>query len=78
MSESLGPDFIRPIAGRTRGSEIAIPDLLYQALKLVTTWFEPIEILTVTALLYVAAIFLISMLAKRVSDHFRAKFGLGA
>jgi polar amino acid transport system permease protein len=59
-------------------SVIAIPDLMYEALKLVNTWFEPIEILTSTALIYVLTIFLISMLAKRVSDRFRNKFGLAA
>ena len=55
----------------------SIPQV-YEALKLVNTWFEPIEILTSTALIYVLTIFLISMLAKRVSDRFRNKFGLAA
>lgn len=64
------------VKSSTLVSVIAMPDLMYEALKLVNTWFEPIEILTSAALMYVAAIFLISAFAKRVSDHFRTKFGL--
>ena len=66
------------IKSSTLVSVIAIPDLMYEALKIVNAWFEPIEILTSTAFIYVVAIFVISMLAKRVSDRFRTKFGLAA
>ena len=78
MAPSIVNQLTVVVKSSTLVSVIAIPDLMYQALKLVNTWFEPIEILTATALIYVVAIWLISMLAKRVSDHFRAKFGLRA
>ncbi|OGC02969.1 MAG: hypothetical protein A3G35_18375 [candidate division NC10 bacterium RIFCSPLOWO2_12_FULL_66_18] len=76
MAPSIVNQMTVVIKSSTLVSVIAIPDLMYEALKLVNTWFEPIEILTSTALMYIVAIFLISILAKRVSDHFRSKFGL--
>lgn len=78
MAPSIVNQMTVVIKSSTLVSVIAIPDLMYEALKLVNTWFEPIEILTSTALIYVLTIFLISMLAKRVSDRFRNKFGLAA
>lgn len=76
MAPSIVNQMTVVIKSSTLVSVIAIPDLMYEALKLVNMWFEPIEILTSTALLYAGAIFVISMLAKRVSDYFRSKFGL--
>jgi polar amino acid transport system permease protein len=78
MAPSLVNQMTVVIKSSTLVSVIAIPDLMYEALKIVNAWFEPIEILTSTALIYVVAIFLISMLAKRVSDRFRNKYGLAA
>jgi polar amino acid transport system permease protein len=63
------------IKSSTLVSVIAIPDLMYAALKIVDQWFEPIEVLTSAAFLYFLVIFLISLTANRVSDHFRARFG---
>ncbi len=78
----MAPGLINQIAvvvkSSTLVSVIAIPDLMYQAFKIVNQWFEPIEILTSTALLYVAVIFTISFLANRASAHFREKYGLAA
>lgn len=78
MAPSLVNQMTVVIKSSTLVSVIAIPDLMYEALKIVNAWFEPIEVLTSTALIYVVAIFLISMLAKRVSDRFRNKYGLAA
>jgi polar amino acid transport system permease protein len=64
------------VKSSTLVSVIAIPDLMYEALKIVNQWFEPIEVLTSTGLLYIAVIFLISHLANRISAHFQARFGL--
>lgn len=64
------------VKSSTLVSVIAIPDLMYEALKIVNQWFEPIEVLTSTGLLYIAVIFLISYLANRISAHFQARFGL--
>jgi len=64
------------VKSSTLVSVIAIPDLMYEALKIVNQWFEPIEVLTSAGLLYIAVIFLISHLANRISAHFQARFGL--
>jgi polar amino acid transport system permease protein len=76
----MAPGLINQMAvvvkSSTLVSVIAIPDLMYQALRIVHRWFEPIEVLTSTALLYFVVIFIISVVANRVSDHFRTKFGL--
>jgi polar amino acid transport system permease protein len=78
MAPSIVNQMTVVIKSSTLISVIAVPDLMYEALKIVNQWFEPIEILTSTALLYVAAIFALSMAAKKVSDRFRTKFGLAA
>ena len=76
MAPSIVNQMTVVIKSSTLVSVIAIPDLMYEATKIVNQWFEPIEILTSTALLYVVLVFVISILAKKVSDHFRAKYGL--
>jgi polar amino acid transport system permease protein len=76
----MAPSFVNQMAvvvkSSTLVSVIAIPDLMYRALAIVNQWFQPIEVLTSTALLYVAVIFAISTLANRISARFRASFGL--
>ena len=76
----MAPGLINQIAvivkSSTLVSVIAIPDLMYEALKIVNRWFEPVEVLTSTAFLYFIVIGVLSFGANRVSDHFRVKFGL--
>ena len=76
MAPSLVNQMAVLVKSSTLVSVIAIPDLMYQAMKIVNQWFQPIGILTSTALLYVAVIFSISALANYISTHFRTKFGL--
>jgi polar amino acid transport system permease protein len=64
------------VKSSTLVSVIAIPDLMYQALKIVNQWFEPIEVLTTTAALYFLIIFSLSTGAERIAVRFRRKFGL--
>jgi polar amino acid transport system permease protein len=59
-------------------SVITVQDLMFQALKLVNVWYEPIEILTVVAGLYVAFVFLLSLAGKSLADFMRRRFGLAA
>jgi polar amino acid transport system permease protein len=54
---------------------IAVPDLLYQAMKLVNTWFEPIEILSFTAAVYIVFVTVISFALKVLSDRLRLRYG---
>jgi polar amino acid transport system permease protein len=76
MAPSLISQMAVVIKSSTLVSVIAIPDLMYAALRIVNQWFEPIEVLTSTAFLYFIVIFLISLAANRISDRLRARFGL--
>jgi polar amino acid transport system permease protein len=59
-------------------SVITVPDLMSQSQKLVNLWYEPIEILTATAAMYVVFVFLISSLGKLLADRLRSRYGLAA
>jgi polar amino acid transport system permease protein len=76
MAPSLVNQMAVVIKSSTLVSVIAIPDLMYAALRIVNQWYEPIEVLTSTAFLYFLIIFLISLTANRISDRFRARLGL--
>jgi polar amino acid transport system permease protein len=76
MAPSLVSQMAVIIKSSTLVSVIAIPDLMYEALRIVNQWFEPIEVLTSTAFLYFLVIFLISLAANRIADRFRARLGL--
>jgi polar amino acid transport system permease protein len=51
---------------------------MFQALKLVNVWYEPIEILTATAGLYIVFVFLVSLAGKTLADALRSRYGLAA
>ncbi len=76
----MAPAFINQMAvvikSSTLVSVIAIPDLMFQAMKIVNEWFEPFEILTFTAIIYIVAIFAVSTAANRLAAHFRRRYGL--
>jgi polar amino acid transport system permease protein len=78
----MAPSLINQIAviikSSTLISVIAIPDLMYEALRIVNQWFEPIEILTSVGLLYFILIFAISMTANQLAQFFNRKLGLVA
>jgi polar amino acid transport system permease protein len=67
--------FLVVVKSSTLVSVIAVPDLMYHALRLTRIWLEPIEILTVTALLYILMVFTCSSLIKCYTDRLRARFG---
>jgi polar amino acid transport system permease protein len=64
------------VKSSTLVSVIAISDLMYQGLKIVNQWYEPIEVLTTIALIYFVLLFGISRAANYAYVHFQAKFGL--
>jgi polar amino acid transport system permease protein len=78
MSPSIINQLAVVVKASTLVSVIAIPDLMYDALKIVNQWFEPIEVLTSVAALYILTIFLLSAIAKWIADRFREKYGLDA
>lgn len=76
MSPSLANQIAVIIKSSTLVAVIGIPDLMYQTLRIVNLWFEPVEILTSVALVYFALIFLISLSANHLASTFRRKMGL--
>lgn len=75
MAPSIMNQFLVVVKSSTLVSVIAVPDLMYHALRLTRIWLEPIEILSVTALLYILMVFAFSSLIKLYTDRLRARFG---
>jgi polar amino acid transport system permease protein len=44
----------------------------------VNIWYEPIEILTTTAGIYILFVFLVSSVGKFLADYLRRRYGLAA
>ena len=74
MAPSIMNQFLVVIKSSTLVSVIAVPDLMYQALRLSAIWFEPIAILSVTALIYIALITAIALLFKWYTDRIRERY----
>lgn len=74
MAPSIMNQFLVVVKSSTLVSVIAVPDLMYQALRLTSIWFEPIEILSFTAFLYIGLVFLLSSVMKRYTDRLRARY----
>ncbi len=74
---SIGNQFTVIVKSSALVSVIAVPDLMFQSQKLVNKWYEPIEILTATAVIYIAFIFLVSMALNWLAGSVRRRYGLG-
>lgn len=74
MAPSIMNQFLVVIKSSTLVSVIAVPDLMYQALRLSAIWFEPIAILSVTALIYIVLITAIALLFKWYTDRIRERY----
>ncbi|MGJ7506331.1 amino acid ABC transporter permease [Variovorax sp. GT1P44] len=74
---SIGNQFTVIVKSSALVSVIAVPDLMFQSQKLVNRWYEPIEILTATAAIYIVFIFAVSALLKALADALRRRYGLG-
>jgi polar amino acid transport system permease protein len=75
---SIVNQFTIIVKSSTLISVITVPDLMLQSQKLVNVWYEPIEILTATAAIYIAFIFLVSATGKSLADRLRLRYGLVA
>ena len=75
---SIVNQFTVIVKSSTLISVITVPDLMSQSQKLVNVWYEPIEILTATAAIYIAFVFLISLTGKLLADRLRQRYGLAA
>lgn len=75
---SIVNQFTVIVKSSTLVSVITVQDLMYQALKQVNIWYEPIEILTATAAIYIAFVFVVSLAGKTLADALRVRYGLAA
>lgn len=76
MSPAIMNQLLILMKSSTLVSVIAIPDLMYQAIRLMNIWYQPIEILTFTAFIYIIIIFALSQLLKVYTDRLRARYGV--
>ena len=74
MSPSIMNQFLVVVKSSTLVSVIAVPDLMYEALRLTSIWFQPIEILSFTAFLYIVIVFSLSYAMKRYVDRLRRRY----
>lgn len=66
------------VKSSTLVSVITVQDLMFQSQKIVNIWYEPIEILTATAAIYIAFIFCVSAAGKFFADRLRRRYGITA
>ena len=75
---SIVNQFIVIVKSSTLVSVITVQDLMFQSQKIVNIGYEPIEILTATAVIYIVCIFLVSTAGKRLADTLRRRYGIAA
>ena len=75
---SLVNQFTVIVKSSTLVSVITVPDLMFQSQKIVNIWYEPIEILTATAAIYIVVIFVVSAAGKRLADLLRRRYAITA
>jgi polar amino acid transport system permease protein len=75
---SIVNQFTVIVKSSTLVSVITVQDLMFQSQKIVNIWYEPIEILTATAVIYIVVIFLVSVAGKSLADMLRRRYGIAA
>lgn len=75
---SIVNQFTVIVKSSTLISVITVPDLMLQSQRLVNVWYEPIEILTATAAIYILFVFAVSSAGKFLADGLRRRYGLAA
>ena len=75
---SIVNQFTVIVKSSTLVSVITVQDLMFQSQKIVNIWYEPIEILTATAAIYIVVIFLVSAAGKALADALRRRYGIAA
>lgn len=73
---SIVNQFTVIVKSSTLVSVITVQDLMFQSQKIVNIWYEPIEILTATAAIYIIFIFLVSTAGKGLADALRNRYGI--
>jgi len=75
---SIVNQFTVIVKSSTLVSVITVQDLMFQSQKIVNIAYEPIEILTATAAIYIGFIFLVSLAGKALADRLRRAYGIAA
>jgi len=75
---SIVNQFTVIVKSSTLVSVITVQDLMYQSQKIVNIWYEPIEILTATAAIYIVFIYIVSTAGKLLADSLRRRYGIAA
>jgi len=75
---SIVNQFTVIVKSSTLVSVITVQDLMFQSQKIVNIWYEPIEILTATAAIYIVFIYLVSTSGKLLADSLRRRYGIAA
>ena len=75
---SIVNQFTVIVKSSTLVSVITVKDLMFESQKIVNTWYEPIEILTATAAIYILIVFLVSIAGKTLADSLRKRYGVAA
>ena len=73
---SIVNQFTVIVKSSTLVSVITVQDLMFQSQKIVNIAYEPIEILTATAAIYIAFIFAVSIAGKALADRLRRAYGI--
>jgi polar amino acid transport system permease protein len=73
---SIVNQFTVIVKSSTLVSVITVQDLMFRSQKIVNIAYEPIEILTATAAIYIAFIYVISTAGKLVADGVRRSYGI--
>jgi polar amino acid transport system permease protein len=75
---SIVNQFTVIVKSSTLVSVITVQDLMFESQRIVNVWYEPIEMLTATAVIYIIIVFLVSTAGKLLSDMLRRRFGIAA
>lgn len=76
ISPSLVNQFVIVVKSSTLVSVITVQDLMFESQRIVNEWYEPIEVLTATAAIYILVIFSLSWTGKWLADILRRRYGL--
>jgi polar amino acid transport system permease protein len=73
IAPSLMNQFIVIMKCSTLVSVIAVPDLMFQAIRITNLWGEPVPILTLVAVIFIVLIMSLSAVSKRLTDRVHAR-----
>ena len=73
IAPALTNQFIVIIKCSTLVSVIAVPDLMFQALRLTAVWGDPVPILSFVGVVFIAVIMSLSALSKKFADRVHAR-----